>query len=465
MSLTKVSYSMITGSPVNIMDFIPAGIDTATTDCSAYIQAALDSKASNAVIYGGGRTYRCNSGIVIKGGYKTLDMGNGVLNFVSATALYGVTIRPTTLTAAGQEFKNGIINAQLEFFNATAVSGNIGIYQVGKSINNFVENVVISNVSGYGCYSEGGLDETSAFNSPDKGTHQNVTCINCTVSFYWVADTSAKIMSGHSIINCYSSTSNTGFYIKGCAEFSLVGVNAESYTNYGLRIDDGGYGGGHVMSGGFLEGAGTSFAYENPNPVNSNIILAKGSKGSATGPLLLTNSPAASLGFGGGIVITQAAFPVWDFNTTSPQLLSTNYAGCIATVMGRGGLYGRIYFGNDYSSRVTAGPFTNGTVYVITVLGNTNWATVGLTGTAAVGSMFTGNGSSSGTTGIAAPMFTQIIDQSLSLFSITAGTASKVNVYPATVGGVTGMYLQNNSTTGAGFGTTVVGGVSILNMS
>lgn len=456
---------MITGSPVNIMDFIPNGTDTTTTDCSAYIQAALDSKASNAVIYGGGLTYRCNSGIVIEGGNKTLDMGNGTLNFYSSTAIYGVTIRPTVLTAAGQEFKNGIVNAQIQFQNATASSGNIGIYQVGKSLNNFVQNVVISNVLGYGCYMDGGVDGTGAFNSPDKGTHQNVTCINCVTGFYWNAHSSAETMSGHVIINCYAPTCNTAFYIKGCAEFSLVGLNSESYTAYGLRIDDQTYGGGHVMSGGFFEGSGTGFTYENPNPNNSNIILAKGSKGSLSDATLLTNSPSASLGFGNGIVITQSTLPVWDFNTSSPQLISTNYTGCIALVMGRGGLYGRVYFGNNYQNRVTAGPFTSGTVYVINVLGDTNWTTVGFTGTATVGSMFTGNGSSSGTTGVASPMFTQIIDQSLSLFSITSGTASKVNVYPATVNGVTGMYLQNNLTTGVGFGATVIGGVSILNMS
>ena len=42
MSLTKVSYSMISAAPVNVIDYIPAGVDTTTTDCSAYVQAAVD---------------------------------------------------------------------------------------------------------------------------------------------------------------------------------------------------------------------------------------------------------------------------------------------------------------------------------------------------------------------------------------------------------------------------------------
>ena len=338
MSLTKVSYSMITGSPINIMDFIPNGTDTTTTDCSPYIQAALDSKASNAVIYGGGLTYRCNSGIVIKGGNKTLDMGNGMLNFYSSTPIYGVTIRPTVLTAAGEEFKNGIVNAQLEFYNATSSTGNIGIYQVGKSVNNFVQNVFVSNVRGAGCWIDGGLDSLGLFNSPDKGLHDSVTCSNCTTGFIWISHSIAETMSGHIVINCYAPTCGTAFYIKGCTEFSLVGLNAESFTSYGLRIDDQGWGGGNVMSGGFFEGAGTPFTYENPNPINSNVVIAKGSKGSVTNSSILTNSPAVSLGFGNGLVISQSTLPVWDFNTSSQQLISTNSNGCIATVMGRGGL-------------------------------------------------------------------------------------------------------------------------------
>jgi len=51
MSLTKVSYSMTTGAPANILDWIPpqyhANIknQTTTVDVQQYIQAAMDSGA------------------------------------------------------------------------------------------------------------------------------------------------------------------------------------------------------------------------------------------------------------------------------------------------------------------------------------------------------------------------------------------------------------------------------------
>ena len=43
MSLTKVSYSMISGAPVNVNDYLPAGFNPATDDATAHIQEAIDT--------------------------------------------------------------------------------------------------------------------------------------------------------------------------------------------------------------------------------------------------------------------------------------------------------------------------------------------------------------------------------------------------------------------------------------
>lgn len=78
MSLTKASFSMISGAPINVDDYIPAGTDTATTNCTSYIQAAID--AANAA---GGRgvvfsqkSYRIESTIQIKA-HGTIIDGRG----------------------------------------------------------------------------------------------------------------------------------------------------------------------------------------------------------------------------------------------------------------------------------------------------------------------------------------------------------------------------------------------------
>jgi hypothetical protein len=43
MSLTKVTYAMIQGGPASVLDFIPAGVNPATTDVTTYIQNVLDN--------------------------------------------------------------------------------------------------------------------------------------------------------------------------------------------------------------------------------------------------------------------------------------------------------------------------------------------------------------------------------------------------------------------------------------
>lgn len=68
---------MIANSSVNVMDYIPAGTDTATTDCTSYIQAAIDSLAAtggtlifpdaelaigNKIVFAGGIHYKGSAG-------------------------------------------------------------------------------------------------------------------------------------------------------------------------------------------------------------------------------------------------------------------------------------------------------------------------------------------------------------------------------------------------------------------
>lgn len=103
MSLTKATYSMIAGAPVNVDDYIPAGTDTATTDCSAYIQEAIDAASAD-----GGRTvvfstkaYRINSTIEIKAHNTVLDGRNCELDYYGSSVAVdfipvGGTVYPVT---------------------------------------------------------------------------------------------------------------------------------------------------------------------------------------------------------------------------------------------------------------------------------------------------------------------------------------------------------------------------------
>lgn len=77
---------------VSVMDFIPAGTNTATTDCTAYIQAALNANAtvgSQATVYVPRGTYRID-GCILLNQYNTLFV-DGTLARLSA---YSSSTRP-----------------------------------------------------------------------------------------------------------------------------------------------------------------------------------------------------------------------------------------------------------------------------------------------------------------------------------------------------------------------------------
>ena len=93
MSLTKVSYSMIRGAAANVMDYIPTGTVTATTDCAAYIQAAIDT--GNTVFIPAG-TYQC-SGITLDNTGQIL-CGEGA----TKTVLRDATSADTVITVTAE---------------------------------------------------------------------------------------------------------------------------------------------------------------------------------------------------------------------------------------------------------------------------------------------------------------------------------------------------------------------------
>lgn len=88
MSLTKVTYSMVSDSPINVNDYIPSGSNTSVGDWSTEINAALTAGASKTVVFGQGQVYRCDSPIIIKGdGTKILGRGATINSYATGSGI------------------------------------------------------------------------------------------------------------------------------------------------------------------------------------------------------------------------------------------------------------------------------------------------------------------------------------------------------------------------------------------
>jgi|DEB0MinimDraft_10_1074344.scaffolds.fasta_scaffold08588_2 hypothetical protein len=99
MALTKARYSMISGDPVNVDDFIPSGTDTTTTDCTTFIQAAIDAASASGgrVVVFGAKTYRIDSTVQIKAHNTKIEGRSAVLDYYgSSVAVDFVPIGGTT---------------------------------------------------------------------------------------------------------------------------------------------------------------------------------------------------------------------------------------------------------------------------------------------------------------------------------------------------------------------------------
>lgn len=128
MSLTKVSYSMTQGAPVNVLDF---GADpTGTTDSTAAIQAAIDSLANNqtkGVVELNG-TFKCNTGLTLDVSYVRLQGLNAKLDFTSLASGAAITVTGEGggVIAPYYQAFGGITGIELEG-PGKAVSGTVGL--------------------------------------------------------------------------------------------------------------------------------------------------------------------------------------------------------------------------------------------------------------------------------------------------------------------------------------------------
>lgn len=143
MALTKVTYSMIAGSPANAIDF---GAYTDGTNASATttaIQAALDSGASSVYIPAG--TYALNGNLTVPSNIEIYGDGNG-------TVLQTAADNVTTFTTGTSTAKSGIIIRDLLIDGGGQTTNIYTGYKAARGIyitnakDVRIENVTVQNM-------------------------------------------------------------------------------------------------------------------------------------------------------------------------------------------------------------------------------------------------------------------------------------------------------------------------------
>jgi hypothetical protein len=137
MPLTKVSYSMIAGAVVNVIDY--GAVGDSVTNNSASIQAAIDSLTAGGTVFFPTGTYLCNTGL-------TITNNNIVLDFAGGAALTYTTATQILLTITGDycQLIGATINAPAIFDGAITPIGYSIVKIQGE---NFTANgCVVNNV-------------------------------------------------------------------------------------------------------------------------------------------------------------------------------------------------------------------------------------------------------------------------------------------------------------------------------
>ena len=240
MALTKVSYSMITGTPTNVLDW---GADpTGVADSQPAIQAAINSGAVEIIIPSG--TYRLNSGLVINKNdavrkISGFEMSTTLKLYTSTTAsIFDIQyVSPQPETKQFFNIENLILTS-----NGTKADAFLtyGILSTGTSYAQF-NNIRATNFSGSGCEIKGcvyvGIDNYTAGECRYGLSFElnlGVACTSVTVDRAYISgclrgitQTNANNMT---YINCVIEYSGSSTTVDGA--FHLAGGMAEIITPY-----------------------------------------------------------------------------------------------------------------------------------------------------------------------------------------------------------------------------------------
>jgi len=207
MSLTKVSYSMINGAIVNVLDFGAVG-DGVADDTTA-IQAAINAAVQKTVYLPSG-TYKISAALQLKGSV----FGNGLSTIIQPTTDNFATFVNNSTSIAKFSVSNLFINYGVATGETTSSNSNsAGFYFTSSTSYPYefsIENVWIR------CAYYGYRDDSSSY----MFTLNNVR-VDLSVNAFWLGTNGKTTVA---ISNCYAN----GFTGYGFYFFGINGLNFQS---------------------------------------------------------------------------------------------------------------------------------------------------------------------------------------------------------------------------------------------
>ncbi len=286
MSLTKASYAMITGAPVNIKDFGAKG-DNVTNDATAINNAIAYAYSIGSDVYVPSGTFLVGASIILDNNSQTL-FGNGTSSVIKKSAGVDAIVITANdcivrdLTVDGNSQANSGVGIKGSNNKVTSVqsfaNGSHGIYRDGQATTckrNIVENCYTHNNDGIGiscntapesltigCLSsfnglEGITDDLPSFRSGVIGNILSDNCLTGGVGGIGIDEANNASVTGNIVNNTQSSKPGICFQ-NNVGNTNYCTVSGNSITNN--------------TGGGILLGANTTsgfFAFDNVIANNS----------------------------------------------------------------------------------------------------------------------------------------------------------------------------------------------------
>lgn len=242
MSLTKVSYSMIQGAEINVLDYGATG--NGTTDDTAAIQAAINSLSASGgqVLFPAG-TYKVTSTITLSSNIALVGNAKSVINLNVTEIGLSIPVSGTNITVSDLSFTGTcarvissaptgvctnikILNNTISGATLAGAGYTSGIFLLGAS-NCLVEGNILT---GNGLGANNGFCADIAFYAPNSSSVGmrnkilNNTCKSTQVIFNFLAfNISNCLISGNFISGAKTSTTNNDGY-------GIVVYDTASYT-------------------------------------------------------------------------------------------------------------------------------------------------------------------------------------------------------------------------------------------